>query len=782
MDYEFKSKLAAERERVEDLFEYEGCKVGRGTYGHVYKARRKDGKDEKEYALKQIEGTGISMSACREIAVFVLTLEMVKCSSRVCISIKERTKAVPDQFKYIDQKIEVNYVKVAVIEKVLLRDGLFAPLVTLCLFQGEFIFLCLLRELKHPNVIALQKVFLSHSDRKVWLLFDYAEHDLWHINLIFLPELYEFESSFCGLIFCTMEHENWRKQQHIIKFHRASKANKKPMQLPRSMVKSLLYQILDGIHYLHANWVLHRDLINSSQQKHDRVIEVVNNVNLQSYESCAWTDLMDSCNHKETVSFPSSPPPLGIATHVNGLAADMGFARLFNSPLKPLADLDPVVVTFWYRAPELLLGARHYTKAIDIWAIGCIFAELLTSEPIFHCRQEDIKTSNPFHHDQLDRIFSVMGFPADKDWEDIRKMPEYPTLQKDFRRTTYANSSLIKYMEKHKVKPDSKVFLLLQKLLTMDPTKRITSEQALQDPYFQEDPLPTSDVFAGCQIPYPKREFLNEDEPEEKGDKHSSSRLSYQSNIQGSSQSQSTMGYSTSSQQSSQYHQSHQSHSLQYPTSIEINPYSFKKHWQHLITHPGGYVPVGIIKSCFYVVLLLNESWKSPVTLKQSGCDHWKRCEDWKKTNVTPVFNKAKKEDPVSLTSIPGKMMEHLILEAISIQMGDKKLIRSHQHGFTKGKSRLFNLIALCDVTTTWMGEGRAVDIVYLDSSKTFDTASHDILIGKLRTCEPDKWTVRWAENWLNGISQRIVTSGRGSGWTSVTRDVPQGSVEHSII
>eukprot|EP00074_Homo_sapiens_P075908 XP_011533934.2 cyclin-dependent kinase 19 isoform X6 [Homo sapiens] len=247
-------------------------------------------KDEKEYALKQIEGTGISMSACREIA--------------------------------------------------------------------------LLRELKHPNVIALQKVFLSHSDRKVWLLFDYAEHDLWH----------------------------------IIKFHRASKANKKPMQLPRSMVKSLLYQILDGIHYLHANWVLHRDL------------------------------------KPANILVMGEGPERGRVK-----IADMGFARLFNSPLKPLADLDPVVVTFWYRAPELLLGARHYTKAIDIWAIGCIFAELLTSEPIFHCRQEDIKTSNPFHHDQLDRIFSVMGFPADKDWEDIRKMPEYPTLQKDFRRTTKNN-------------------------------------------------------------------------------------------------------------------------------------------------------------------------------------------------------------------------------------------------------------------------------------------------------------------------------------------------------
>uniref|UniRef100_A0A8C5FC55 Cyclin-dependent kinase 8 n=1 Tax=Gadus morhua TaxID=8049 RepID=A0A8C5FC55_GADMO len=326
MDYDFKVKLTGERERVEDLFEYEGCKVGRGTYGHVYKAKRKDGKDDKDYALKQIEGTGISMSACREIA--------------------------------------------------------------------------LLRELKHPNVISLQKVFLSHADRKVWLLFDYAEHDLWH----------------------------------IIKFHRASKANKKPLQLPRGMVKSLLYQILDGIHYLHANWVLHR-------------------------------------------------------------------------------DLKPANILVMGEGPE-----RGRVK-IDIWAIGCIFAELLTSEPIFHCRQEDIKTSNPYHHDQLDRIFNVMGFPAEKDWEDIKKMPEHSTLMKDFRRNTYTNCSLIKYMEKHKVKPDSKAFHLLQKLLTMDPIRRITSEQAMQDPYFLEEPLPTSDVFAGCQIPYPKREFLTEEEPEDKADK-----------------------------------------------------------------------------------------------------------------------------------------------------------------------------------------------------------------------------------------------------------------------
>lgn len=57
--------------------------------------------------------------------------------------------------------------------------------------------------------------------------------------------------------------------------------------------------------------------------------------------------------------------------------ADMGFARLFNSPLKPLADLDPVVVTFWYRAPELLLGARHYTKAIGEYGVTCTKRALL---------------------------------------------------------------------------------------------------------------------------------------------------------------------------------------------------------------------------------------------------------------------------------------------------------------------------------------------------------------------------------------------------------------------
>jgi len=82
--------------------------------------------------------------------------------------------------------------------------------------------------------------------------------------------------------------------------------------------------------------------------------------------------------------------------------------------------------------------------------------------------------------------------------------------------------------------------------------------------------------------------------------------------------------------------------------------------------------------------------------------------EDCKKANVTPVFKKGKKEDPgnyrpVSLTSIPGNVMEQFILEAIIKQVEEKKVIRSSQRGFTKGKSCLTNLIAIYDGMTGWV-------------------------------------------------------------------------------
>jgi len=93
--------------------------------------------------------------------------------------------------------------------------------------------------------------------------------------------------------------------------------------------------------------------------------------------------------------------------------------------------------------------------------------------------------------------------------------------------------------------------------------------------------------------------------------------------------------------------------------------------------------------------------------------------------------------------------MEQLILEVFIKQMKEKKVIRSSQHGFKKGKSCLTNLIAFYGGMTGWVDERRAVDVVYPDFSKAFDTVSHNILLGKLRKCGLDEWSVRWIENWL---------------------------------
>ncbi|NXD04484.1 CDK10 kinase, partial [Certhia familiaris] len=198
------------------------------------------------------------------------------------------------------------------------------------------------------------------------------------------------------------------------------------MQTPFSeaQVKCIILQVLKGLQYLHENYIIHRDL-------------KVSNL-LMTDKGCVKI-------------------------------ADFGLARTYGMPPKPMT---PKVVTLWYRAPELLLGMTTQTTSIDMWAAGCILAELLAHKPL-------LPGTSEIH--QIDLIVQLLGTPNENIWPGFSKLPL--ATQYTLRKQPYNNL-------KHRFPWLSEAGLRLLNFLFMyDPKKRATAKDCLESSYFKEKPL-----------------------------------------------------------------------------------------------------------------------------------------------------------------------------------------------------------------------------------------------------------------------------------------------------
>lgn len=155
---------------------------------------------------------------------------------------------------------------------------------------------------------------------------------------------------------------------------------------------------------------------------------------------------------------------------------------------------------------------------------------------------------------------------------------------------------------------------------------------------------------------------------------------------------------------------------------------------------------------------------------------------DWRTANVTPIFKKgeryrAENYRPISLTSIPGKLLEHIIVHNIMSFAERNKIICKQQHGFRKKRSCVSQLLGLIDELTHDREKGKQVDMLVMDFAKAFDKVSHTLLIHKLQHYGITGQINNWVQSFLTDRRQAVVVDGATSEFVPVKSGVPQGSV-----
>ena len=273
------------------------------------------------------------------------------------------------------------------------------------------------REKKSGGIVALKKIRMERekdglpvcSVREIRLLVG-----LKHKNIVQLAKVavgWELESIYLVMEYC---------EQDL-----ASLVDNMKRPFNESQVKCIMLQLLQGLEYLHDRFIVHRDL------------KVANL--LMTDKGCLKI-------------------------------ADFGLSRTFEVPAKPMT---PVVVTLWYRAPELLLGAKHQTTAVDIWSAGCIFGELLRNKPLLP-GTSDVN--------QISIIVDLLGAPSESIWPGFSQLPVVKKVK--LKHQPYNN-----LRQRFHWLSDTGIDLL-NDLLCYDPRRRLTAHRARKSSYFREKPLP----------------------------------------------------------------------------------------------------------------------------------------------------------------------------------------------------------------------------------------------------------------------------------------------------